>query len=281
MSTPLIIREKEAIIDGRRVDIRSDILLERISTSCNVDVLPPHTVWVSPKRKSILVQRPPEYRNVSIRDDGAPECYCYDGECGICTGEYDDYIQAHHANAEGWGTYRLPLPWVTYVFDVNQYQVTLYRIFASCTPIEDTNQLLGFLILPNVYEGGGLCAGNVGLGISRNTLSVAEATGEAMENFWGSAFNADVTNYLDSLVYSNLGLRGANDYEETIDNPFKVWERLDLEEVLQLPWEKDTGHKVDDEIKDLLLKERSTLQGRFESRALLSTMKQCCLLSRF
>lgn len=278
----LTIEENKFTIDGRSFSIDSKKMLQRLKSSVVIDVLPPDTIWVSPKRNSIIVQRPPEYRTVCIRDGGTPECFCTEeNACGICMGEYDDSIESHYGDADGWDIYRLPMPWVSYIFAVSNFNVTLLKVFANSTPLEDTKQLLGFLPLPNIYEGGGLCAGSAPLEASRRHQSVSQAVGEVLESFWGSAFNSDIRNDENSEVFYVLSQKGAS-LDKPIHDQYLVWERLDIKEALQLPWESDAECEFKYEVEELLFREHSVISsGANHGNLLFSTLRQNCLLSRF
>lgn len=281
-SEPLIIEENQFTLAGRTNALRPERMLRQLDLSVTIDVLPPNTVWVSPKRNSLIMQRPPEYRTVSIRENGTPECYCSEeGECNICTGDYSDSIEHHHGIAEGWDTYRLPMPWVTYVFTVGKTSVSLIRIFANPGPLVSPTQILGFMPLPNLYSNGGICAGSASLEAPRTDQSVSQAVGEILESFWGSAFNGDIRNDETSEIFRAID-DISKDSEETIYDLYKVWERLEIEEALQLPWEREAEYELESLLDELLIRENSLISKYHTNGShLYSAMRQNCLLSRF
>jgi len=243
--------------------VRPSRMFNRLYSSVKVEelgLLPPGTVWVSPRHRYLLLAEPPALHRMHVRYRSAPACTCEyvqdeDGEwtdeisveCDLCrNGHYDDSIEVHGGVADGWGTFLLPFPWIYYLIEISRGAVTLRRMLTSThAPANDAP--LSAVPLPNVYDHGSICEGSAAVATFApdTSSSLVAAVGVIIQNFWSSSFNFDVTQYKHSPVWKAL----VEEVEQYWDDGkvWEFWEGLDLDEAMELlPWTRQPLYSLEE-----------------------------------
>lgn len=211
-----------------------------------LNLLPPGVLWMSKTRSNMIIQEPPQIRMISVRHRMQPGCVCdgYDEEtdeyeevCELCSGDYQDLIESHQGESEGWGNYLIPVPWVLYCITLNKRYASISSIHVSNVEIANEDQVVSTLPLPNVYTHGELCAGNAEIQVMR-TENTQETINKCIDGFWSSTFNYDVQEYTGCTVYEEI-VADIPPKEWHDGSFFEAWEKLSLEESLRLPWNAD------------------------------------------
>lgn len=213
---------------------KSGLKLEEARYILDADaILPPGTIWLSPQRRFVVVQKPPEMRTVHIRPSNGPECQCgeYEGEiCDFCEG-YEDFTDDNTSN---WIEYNLPIPWQLYTFHVHRSMIRLIEVsIVNQDIIDSEDPQRNPMPLPNVYSGSTLCGGTADLSSFENVDTPGLCMNNLIENFWNSAFNTDVISFLNTEPAWSLGVSKS----PGIIPFFEEWSKLTIENVTEVFWQ--------------------------------------------
>lgn len=224
----------------------------------DLGLLPSGVRYISSNRSHLVIEEAPRHRTINIRvedDDVRDSSEDEDADHAVYLSAYEE---AEVASRDGWGSYTLGFPWITYVVRIDPFAAKVEAIYcanASMPTYKAAHHSLCYLPLPNVYSSGKICypPGSLrkeALGHRRTSeLTVGELVNAAIDEFWSSAFNQEVSEFKDSHTWVHLhncavliGSKGEGDGDLEQFGPgqkliWKFWESLDLRAVVAgLPW---------------------------------------------
>lgn len=203
-----------------------------VADTRDLGLLPPGVRFVSSSRTHVFVEEAPRTHTITVRIN--------DLELIRDDPDEDDpadaaYLHAYNGGAtqDGWGTFTLPFPWITYIIRIDPFAARVEWIFTHIAPLSRRSgqDYLCYLPLPNVYTTGKICFPPEPSVTTRQPRSTAESINAAIDQFWSSAFNQEVYDYVNSYIWLFLhnGLQSAL-------SVWKKWEQMTIDDVLALPW---------------------------------------------
>jgi hypothetical protein len=134
----------------------------------------------------------------------------------------------------------IPVPWCVYV--INHHANTMYvnYVFFRTEPLRSEQDVLYWATLPNLYlEGdsyGKVCTSEHGImrvSVYDTREQISAAIDNALEGFWSSGFNVDITAFETFLPFLAFKTPG----QEGLYGAFECWESFTVEEMLTLPYQ--------------------------------------------
>lgn len=160
--------------DGRDDDKVAAALQAFRATTTHTGVLPPVVRWVSPNRRSVLLERAPQM--VTIRFHGRPKA------------EVDEVEEQQ---------YDIMLPWMAYAITVDHHNRPMeVYLFVLDGPLQANDQRLYDLPLTNLYPEGRFCLPD-SYDYSPEPWDLGRGVATAVEMVWASSFNTDLTGMID------------------------------------------------------------------------------------
>lgn len=183
--------------------------------SMDTGILPPVIRSFNPTMTSFLVERTPFMAGISYKNCGARG-------------------PSRHE------VYDIAIPWTTYHISLNnQYRPISVAMWCRNSQMYDESDGLAYLPLPNTYYNGGTCLGSAEFGYAPID-SIGEAISLAINAFWTSSFNADLSDWCNAshsgFITDSKGRGPGGSGINVLTN----WTKLSVADVLELPWHKVT-----------------------------------------
>lgn len=204
----------------RPVRSESSVLANNLDLTAHSGLLPPVVRWISRFGHGVILERPPQKVTLSYY--------------GV---KRNDVSKASKEQL-----YELPLPWMVYgiMFD-GKFRPRNLRVYGRKAPIQDAEDELMNMPLPNLYANGEFCLPQqTAWHEDPKTWTLAEGIVAAYNQIWNTGYNTDITDMVVASFQHQLPrqLFEGKPLGEPIKaaNLFTRWEKADPAAVVKWDW---------------------------------------------